>query len=360
MRPLVGMGLISYGVYLWHWPITVWVTEESTGLADPALFVLRSALTLGASLASYHLIEQPIRHHGLAWGGKPRLWVTPVAVTALSLGFLLPVILNPAIPRAPEGQAPTAALAASTQTYTTSPRCDVEETAAAPLSTDGTLTITHIGNSLAGEVRPCLTDILSRRDVEMVTVNPPDFLLCREAEAIEEQATNPETRPDAAILFLFVAYDDRCGSPWHRTVDELVATWISQGTHVFLVPSVSVPPGGMEELQPGIDLEIEYYNQLAAADPENITAVDAGAFLRDVDGTYLWRMPCTGPDEAGCREDGTVPVRFVDGLHFCTDADFPARGCVREEAAAGERRAATAIANTVIDVMSRKDAAASG
>ncbi|MCU0311759.1 MAG: acyltransferase [Acidimicrobiales bacterium] len=360
VRPLVGMGLISYGVYLWHWPITVWVTAESTGLGEPALFALRSALTLGASLASYHLVEQPIRHRGLDWGGRRRLWVTPVAVAALSLGFLVPVIANPAIPVAPEGPAPSAQLVTTTGSYATSPRCDVAEPDVAPLSPDGTLTVTHIGNSLAGEVRPCLTDILGRRGVEMVTVNPPDFLLCDEAAAIREQATDPETRPDAAILFLFVAYDDRCGDPWHRTVDELVATWTSQGTHVFLVPSVSIPAGGMEELQPGIDLEVEHYGLLALADPQNVTLVDAGRFLRDVDGTYLWRMPCAGPDEAGCREDGTVPVRFVDGLHFCTDADFPARGCVRPEAAAGERRAATAIANTVIDVLGAKAAASAG
>jgi peptidoglycan/LPS O-acetylase OafA/YrhL len=49
-RPLVGLGLISYGVYLWHWPIAVWVTGARTGLDGFALFALRSVLTLGVSL----------------------------------------------------------------------------------------------------------------------------------------------------------------------------------------------------------------------------------------------------------------------------------------------------------------------
>lgn len=227
-----------------------------------------------------------------------------------------------------------------------------------PLMPDEELAITLVGNSLAGEVRPCITEILGRRGVTMETVNPPDFLICREAAAIKEQATNPETRPDAAILFLFVAGDGRCGEPWHAVVDDLIDTWVSQGTHVFLVPSVSLPEGGAEWIQEGADLEAEYYQQRAAADPGHVTAVDAGRFLRDLDGTYLWRMPCARADEAGCRLDGTVPVRFTDGLHFCTDADFPARGCVRPEAAAGQRRAATAITNTVIEVMSRHSSAA--
>jgi len=356
-RPLIGLGLISYGVYLWHWPITVWITPDSTGLTGVALFTARSGLTLGAALLSYHLVEQPIRHRGLAGLGPRHQWVTPMAVAGLAMGLLVPVVVHPAIATSPEGRAPSPALVASIADYATSPRCDVPESPE-PLMPDEELAITLVGNSLAGEVRPCITEILSRRGVTMETVNPQDFLICREAAAIKEQATNPETRPDAAILFLFVAGDGRCGEPWHAVVDDLIDTWVSQGTHVFLVPSVSLPGGGAEWIQDGADLEAEYYQQRAAADPGHVTAVDAGRFLRDLDGTYLWRMPCARADEAGCRPDGTVPVRFTDGLHFCTDADFPARGCVRPEAAAGQRRAATAITNTVIEVMSRNSSAA--
>ncbi|MFI5054708.1 MAG: acyltransferase family protein, partial [Acidimicrobiia bacterium] len=60
-RALVGLGLISYGVYLWHWPIGLWVTTANTDLDGPGLFVLRCVLTLGAALASYYLVEMPIR-----------------------------------------------------------------------------------------------------------------------------------------------------------------------------------------------------------------------------------------------------------------------------------------------------------
>jgi peptidoglycan/LPS O-acetylase OafA/YrhL len=60
------LGLVSYGLYLWHWPIKVFVTGERLHLSDDQagrieLFVIRVALTAGATALSWYLIEQPFR-----------------------------------------------------------------------------------------------------------------------------------------------------------------------------------------------------------------------------------------------------------------------------------------------------------
>lgn len=59
--PLPQFGRITYGVYLYHWPIFLWLDPERTGLDGWALFVLRSGVTIAIAIASYHLLEMPIR-----------------------------------------------------------------------------------------------------------------------------------------------------------------------------------------------------------------------------------------------------------------------------------------------------------
>jgi hypothetical protein len=61
--PVAWVGAVSYGAYLWHWPLTVWLGARAT---DSSFGLLRRlgviALTFGIAALSYVLIEQPIRH----------------------------------------------------------------------------------------------------------------------------------------------------------------------------------------------------------------------------------------------------------------------------------------------------------
>src|SRR5690606_5159067 len=65
LRPLAGLGRISYGVYLWHWPVIVYVRPPRVDMPGPALAGLRVALTLALALASYHAVERPVRRGAL-------------------------------------------------------------------------------------------------------------------------------------------------------------------------------------------------------------------------------------------------------------------------------------------------------
>ncbi len=85
VRPVRYVGSISYGLYLWHWPIFVVLDHARTGLEGWPLFVVRLAVSFGVAVVSYHFLEMPIRRGALrGWRG----WTAaPLAVggTAVAL-----------------------------------------------------------------------------------------------------------------------------------------------------------------------------------------------------------------------------------------------------------------------------------
>lgn len=61
LRPLALVGTISYGLYLWHWPVNVLLTPERVHLHGAWLHVLQFALTFAIAIVSYRVLELPIR-----------------------------------------------------------------------------------------------------------------------------------------------------------------------------------------------------------------------------------------------------------------------------------------------------------
>ena len=61
VRPLRYVGRISYGLYLYHWPIFLWLDAERTGLDPVPLFLVRCAITFALATASLVFLEMPIR-----------------------------------------------------------------------------------------------------------------------------------------------------------------------------------------------------------------------------------------------------------------------------------------------------------
>ena len=70
VAPLRAVGLRSYSIYLWHWPIFI-VTRPGidVSLGEIELLAVRLALTLLLAEISYRFVEMPIRH-----GALGRIW----------------------------------------------------------------------------------------------------------------------------------------------------------------------------------------------------------------------------------------------------------------------------------------------
>jgi peptidoglycan/LPS O-acetylase OafA/YrhL len=78
-HPLCLLGLISYGVYLWHWPVDLVLTESRVGVGGWPLFFVQCAVTIAIAIASYQLLEMPIRRGALS----KRQWQVVVPVLAV-------------------------------------------------------------------------------------------------------------------------------------------------------------------------------------------------------------------------------------------------------------------------------------
>jgi peptidoglycan/LPS O-acetylase OafA/YrhL len=92
VAPLRAVGLISYGLYVYHWPVFLTLDASRTGLGRSPLFAVRILVTLALAVVSYVLVEQPIRRNRL--GRRvvrvPDLRVlAPVAVVAVVCATLV-------------------------------------------------------------------------------------------------------------------------------------------------------------------------------------------------------------------------------------------------------------------------------
>jgi peptidoglycan/LPS O-acetylase OafA/YrhL len=94
-RPLVLLGTISYGVYLWHWPIFLALNGERTGLTGWPLFAVRCAATVAAAAASWWLLEQPIRRWRPVFVPMLPLAAATAATAAVVTMTVLPVGIKP-------------------------------------------------------------------------------------------------------------------------------------------------------------------------------------------------------------------------------------------------------------------------
>jgi peptidoglycan/LPS O-acetylase OafA/YrhL len=147
ITPLRWAGLVSYGVYLWHWPLFVVLTRERVGLGGWGLTALRLGATFAVAVVSYRFLEQPIRKHGITFG-RP-IVVVPAATAAAVLCIVLATrgatlesavavagVPGPAVPPSPGNSAGVE-------------YADIRALAPASVLSTGTLRVLVVGDSVA-------------------------------------------------------------------------------------------------------------------------------------------------------------------------------------------------------------------
>ena len=83
-RVITYLGRLSYSLYLWHWPVAVFL-RWTTGTESLVVQLLYPVIVLALAAASYHWVETPIRTGKSPW--QRRAWSTGAAsVAVMGLG----------------------------------------------------------------------------------------------------------------------------------------------------------------------------------------------------------------------------------------------------------------------------------
>jgi len=329
-EPLRRLGLISYGVYLFHWPIYAWLDSERTGLpaGSVRLLAVQLGVTLAVALTSYFLIEKPIREGSLrrVLPLSLQAWLLPISLVAVLSLILVttagarasiptPASFDPAARPPPSVSAAGAAedmtkvlLVGDSVAYTLGVGFEGDVAAENDLLVWNQAVLfcelvpgPHREN---GEVRPASDTCVNweaewRRAVELF--EPDVSLLQIGAWEIFDREIDGEW-----VTFGTPEYD----AVLVPTLQRIVAALSSQGATVVLVttPNFERDDGTVTEWTQNDTRRTDHFNRLlrdlAAANPSTVHLIDLGGYL------------C--PDNQ-CRDEIDGVVMRPDGLHFGKD-----------------------------------------
>ena len=172
LPPVVWIGTISYGLYLWHWPVQLVLTPDRMHLDGLALDGVRLAVTLTCATVSYYVVELPIRR-GVAFRGIVAL---PSATAVAAALAVLLVMATSATSPAPAFATPVAGAARAISASRPVP----PQTALAPERPSTTTVLSRgpgligvIGDSVALSLTPGLEAEGSKRGVSVASAAIP-------------------------------------------------------------------------------------------------------------------------------------------------------------------------------------------
>ena len=82
-RLLIWIGLISFPLYLWHWPLLSFARILENGLPDPLVRIVALAVAIGLGWLTYEFVERPLRFGRLGIGKVLGLVIAMAMVSAV-------------------------------------------------------------------------------------------------------------------------------------------------------------------------------------------------------------------------------------------------------------------------------------
>jgi len=173
LRPLVWVGLISYSLYLWHWPILVFgriIANRDLDTVERAGLI---GLTFIVAWISWRFVERPFRNARVARSESRKWVIRGLATSAIFLSVGLILVKGDGLPaRGPDAGNFDSQVVAQEKALQTSP-CLVQRTSLPPVqgcllgapSPADQYEIVLWGDSHAAHLAPAFSDVGSRLGV---------------------------------------------------------------------------------------------------------------------------------------------------------------------------------------------------
>jgi peptidoglycan/LPS O-acetylase OafA/YrhL len=305
VRFLRWAGLISYGLYLYHWPIFLWIDGDRTGLSTAPLFTIRMLVTTAIALASYFLLEQPIRRGTLVKTGRQLVAAGVVGAVVVAVTAFV-VTLDPPASKIAFGNAKVGDINGSvvTQDPTSGSASTVQPSATTAH------TVMLLGDSGMASLQPALTAALQSTGTQTVIEGAgPGFGLSGEFDWRTAWATTiADEDPDLVIIMMGgwdLKYVQQHGiDAYAALAGEAVDVLGAGGAHIMWLP---VMPGGRIPS----DTVDSVYAELPDRFPGIVVNPFVGGVLKGPDGTY--------PKTVTLDDGQTLVLRGADGWHLCQD-----------------------------------------
>ncbi len=396
LPPLPQWGRISYGVYLWYWPVLLVMTGQRLHWGVYPLFLARVGITVAIAAISYDLVEMPIRRGALThW----RSWIAAPIGAAAAIGAVFISTLVPVGASELQG-AQLSVVAAHIVTSTTATSAvtrpglvmttDPPTTTTAPSSLTPALPPTSatrpvkvllVGDSIAGSLGVGLALEARQYDVQIANEGTPGCSLSMQGQIrVLFYSVPPDApcdvgnHPDALLtawrrwvnaynpdVVVYLArgetFDQNVGGQWQnigqaafgRYVEsryrEAVAVLGSRGASVVLMTTPyydsGVPPaGGSWPEDDPARVSIDNATMQTVADTTPGAADGGRVYVFDLN-------TVVSPGRRYAASVGQVNVRCTDGVHFTRSGGiFVGIRLAPELAALGQAHAASSPGGT--------------
>ncbi|MEJ7584698.1 MAG: acyltransferase family protein [Acidimicrobiales bacterium] len=107
--PIVYLGKISYGTYLWHWPVIL-IAARLFELSSVATVGITALVATGLASLSYQLLERPLRESRRLDGHRVLVIGSGLVLSAISALVVIPAIVGPGPGSVAASTAPTTGL----------------------------------------------------------------------------------------------------------------------------------------------------------------------------------------------------------------------------------------------------------